>query len=108
MEAEATVANEIQAGAEAVRLLMMDIGRVSDATCIDGCDDTQRDSRDYAAMTRMVLASMGQASARGEWHQEGFARALAHLLCLNADGCGVGPEDWQPIRDTGGSRSITG
>jgi len=100
MKAVHTVANEIEAGAEAVRALMGQIGEISDATCTGEGSEEGKDTRDYAAMTNLTLGLIHEATTRGDAYREGIARALAHLLCVNADGCGIDQKDWQPIRDT--------
>lgn len=86
-------------GAVALHDLIRRIAAVSDATC-DGLGDAQGDGRDYVAMVQMVEASIrSNVSAAGAEHREGYLRALAHLLCLVADGAGP-TATWNPLGET--------
>ena len=80
--------------------LLRNIGNVSNDTCLmpDGSD---ADGRDYRRMTDMVRASVESILHQGSpGHREGWMQALAFMLCVNADGCGVGADELQSLTHT--------
>lgn len=86
-------------GAVALHDLIHRIGAVSDATC-DGLGDARGDGRDYVAMVQMLEASIRSNVGKGSAEQrQGYLRALAHLLCLVADGAGP-TATWNPLVET--------
>lgn len=89
----------VNQGAKALIDLIDSIGVISNDTCylIDGKPEV--DTRDYRAMVAMVtdtlqsmMSPQQDASVR-----EGFTRAMADLLCMTADGVGIGTDGWDPI-----------
>ena len=93
------MADNIDAGAAALRELIRHIGTISDATC-DSLGDDNGDGRDYVTMVQLVDASIRANVAEGcSEHREGYLRALAHLLCIVADGAGP-TSAWNPLMET--------
>lgn len=103
------MADNLGAGASALQELIRHIGTISDDTC-DSLGDGPGDGRDYVTMVKLVEASIGAdlVDASGE-HREGYLRALAHLLCLVADGAGP-TGTWDPLLETSTAfrRPLTG
>ncbi|MDY0746557.1 hypothetical protein SNE35_18735 [Paucibacter sp. R3-3] len=55
------------------------------------------DARNYRAIVALIEADLiSQVAEAGPSHREGYLRAIADMLCLAVDGCGVGP-DWDPL-----------
>lgn len=92
--------HELNTGAAALQALLAAIGEISDSTCMDDIDSNADDTRDYESMAQAVRASIeANLQHHSLAHREGYLRALTHLLCLNADGCGPG-DNWAPIDAT--------
>ena len=88
----------LRAGADALKDTLQAITDLANKTCDQLGDDV--DGRDYVTM-----ASMVERSIRTNWleastdHREGYLRALADLLGIVGDDCGL-PRPWDPITTT--------
>lgn len=91
-------------GAAAFQDLLRKIGDISERTCADAFIEPHADSRDYRQMVGLLQGSIEANVAHADTaHREGYLRSLAHLLCLNADGCGTDGSNWAPIHATAAS-----
>jgi hypothetical protein len=99
-------ADRISEGAEAARGLLLAIRTETEANLSQLTqqeeDDRIIDGRDYAAVAGMIEASVAQNIVNADpLHSQGFARALADLLCQFAEG--MTPAElrrWDPIKVT--------
>lgn len=92
----------IQQGAHALIDLVETIGDISKDTCCLLADDQETDTRDYKTMAAVVSDTLQAmlAPQQDPRVREGFMRAMADLLCMTADGCGIGTDKWKPIEVT--------
>lgn len=89
----------VNQGAKALIDLIDSIGVISNATCYLIDAKPEADTRDYKAMAAMVndtLQAM-MAADQDATVREGFVRAMTDLLCMTADGTGIGTDAWDPI-----------
>lgn len=93
-------ARRVREGAQAVVGLMDRLQEVSNATCSRLGDE--RDGRDYRAMALDIAGTFLHCLSPHQ-HPDvrlGFIRAMTDLLAVNADGCGVESDGWDPLRRT--------
>ncbi|RZI79909.1 MAG: hypothetical protein EOP38_24090 [Rubrivivax sp.] len=105
--ADEVASRERREGAGAFDQLLRRIQGISDATCDRFGED--KDGRDYAAMRTLVDQELRRHTALGGGQYEGFIRGMTLMLCLNADGCGMSPGDYdanQVMAETFGEEPI--
>jgi hypothetical protein len=92
-------ARAVRDGADAFRALLDRVRQISDTTCERF--GSGQDDRDYVAMVRAIAESfktnLAGTSAK---HREGYLRAMAYLLSIDADNYIAADDDWDPIRIT--------
>lgn len=93
-------ARRVREGAQAVVALMDRLHEVSNETCSRLGDE--KDGRDYKAMALDIADTFLCCLSP---HQDpdmrlGFIRAMTDFLAVNADGCGVELDGWDPLRRT--------
>jgi hypothetical protein len=94
-----TDAHAIRAGADAFCALLDRVREISDATCERFGHG--EDGRNYVAMVAAIVESFkANLTGANAKHREGYLRALAYLLCVDADHY-IGVDDnWDPLKIT--------
>lgn len=93
-------ARRVREGSQALVALMDRLHEVSNETCSRLGDE--KDGRDYKAMAHDIADTFLRCLSP---HQDpdvrlGFIRAMTDFLAVNADGCGVESDGWDPLRRT--------
>jgi hypothetical protein len=88
-----------RAGADGFRALLDRVREISDATCERFGHG--EDGRNYVAMVGAIVESFKtNLSGTSTNHREGYLRAMAYLLCVDADNYIAADDDWDPLRVT--------
>lgn len=94
-----TDSGAMRAGADAFRALLDRVRGISDATC--DRHGYGEDGRDYVAMVYAIAESFkSNLAGASSKHREGYLRAMAYLLSIDADNYIGADDDWDPLAIT--------